>query len=213
MRTWSEDHPKARLLERKHVAITAAARELFLQHGYANTTMEMVAKHAGVSIMTLYRHFSSKDILFEAVIQHLCTQHAEKNIRETLWEGSPSEVLHKLGRARLTFALNPEEVALYRVIIGALEQFPEVGRMYYHLTQKSERLSGYLQELAQQGILHVPDPARSAEAFVALLQGQIVEQVRLGAGSAPTDEEIEQHIDRCVALFLQAHRIGRYTNP
>src|SRR6185437_7456943 len=56
MRTWSEDHPKARLLERKQEAIKEAARMLFLQHGYANTTMEMVAEHAGVSIMTLYRH-------------------------------------------------------------------------------------------------------------------------------------------------------------
>lgn len=207
MRTWSEDHPKARLLERKHEAITTAARELFLQHGYANTTMEMVAKQAGVSIMTLYRHFSSKDILFEAVIQHLCAQHVEKNVRETLWEGSPSEVLRKLGRARLMFALNPEEVALYRVILGALEQFPEVGRMYYHLTQKAERLSSYLQELAQQGVLQVPDPAHSAQAFVALLQGQIIERVRLGVDPAPTDTEIEQHIDRCVTLFLQAHQV------
>jgi TetR/AcrR family transcriptional repressor of mexJK operon len=206
MRTWSEDHPKARLLERKHEAITAAARELFLQHGYENTTMEMVAKHAGVSIMTLYRHFSRKDILFEAVIQHLCMQQANKNARETLWEGSPAEVLHKLGRARLAFALNPEEVALYRVILGALDHFPEVGRMYYRMTLQTPLLSNYLQGLAQQGILHVPDPTRSAQAFVSLLQGQIVEQVRLGVSSAPTEEEIEQHIDYCVTLFLQAHR-------
>jgi TetR/AcrR family transcriptional repressor of mexJK operon len=207
MRTWSEDHPKARLLERKHEAITAAARELFLQHGYENTTMEMVAKHAGVSIMTLYRHFSRKDTLFEAVIQHLCAQQAKKNARETLWEGSPSEVLQKLGRARLAFVLNPEEVALYRVIIGALDHFPEVGHMYYQMTQQSPLLSSYLQGLAQQGILHVPDPPRSAQAFVSLLQGQIVERVRLGVSPAPTEEEIEQHIDHCVALFLRAHQI------
>ena len=71
MRTWSEDHPKARLLERKQEAIKVAAKELFLRHGYANTTMEMVAAHAGVSIMTLYRHFRGKDVLFEAVIQRL----------------------------------------------------------------------------------------------------------------------------------------------
>jgi hypothetical protein len=79
--------------------------------------------------------------------------------------------------------------------------------MYYHLTQKAERLSSYLQELAQQGVLQVPDPAHSAQAFVALLQGQIIERVRLGVDPAPTDTEIEQHIDRCVTLFLQAHQV------
>ena len=62
MRTWPEDHPKARLLERKQEAIQVAAKELFLRHGYADTTMEMVAAHAGVSIMTLYRHFRGKDV-------------------------------------------------------------------------------------------------------------------------------------------------------
>jgi len=74
MRTWPEDHPKARLLERKQEAIKAAAKELFLLHGYASTTMEMVAARAGVSIMTLYRHFRGKDVLFQAVILYLCSQ-------------------------------------------------------------------------------------------------------------------------------------------
>src|SRR5260370_732914 len=69
MRTWSEDHPKARLLERKQEAIKVAAKDLFLQHGYANTTMEMVAAQAVVSIMTLYRHFRGKDVLLQAVLQ------------------------------------------------------------------------------------------------------------------------------------------------
>lgn len=208
MRTWSEDHPKARLLERKQAAIKTAARELFLQHGYAGTTMEMVAAQAGVSIMTLYRHFRSKEVLFLAVIQYLCNDKKERNDRETIWQGSPGEVLRKIGHLRLTFALNAEEIALYRVIIGALEHFPEVGRMYYQLNfEKSlAALSNYLQEQDQRGNLQVPDPHRSAQAFLALLQGQMIEQARLGAGPVPTDEEIEQHIDACVELFLAAHQ-------
>jgi len=211
MRTWSEDHPKARLLERKQEAIKVAARELFLRHGYANTTMEMVAAHANVSIMTLYRHFRGKDVLFEAVIQYLCNEQAKKNASEGLWQGSPSEVLRKMGQRRLAFYLNPEEVALYRVIIGAMEHFPEVGRMYYHLSFEKalEPLSAYLQELDQQGILQVANPHLSAQAFLDLLHGQIVERARLGAGSTPTDEEIEQHIDACVTFFLAAHHAKR----
>jgi TetR/AcrR family transcriptional regulator, mexJK operon transcriptional repressor len=74
MRAWAEDRPKARLLERRQEAIHLAAKELFLRHGYATTTMEMVAAHAGVSIMTLEHYFRGKVVLFEAVIQHLCEQ-------------------------------------------------------------------------------------------------------------------------------------------
>jgi TetR/AcrR family transcriptional repressor of mexJK operon len=210
MRTWSEDHPKARLLERKQEAIKVAAKELFLQHGYADTTMEMVAKQAGVSIMTLYRHFRGKDVLFQAVILHLCSQKVRPD-RETFWQGNPSEVLHKLGQARFAFLLSAEEAALYRVIIGAIEHFPEVGRMYYqlHFEKALEPLATYLQELDQKGILHVPDPHFSAQAFLSLLQGQLIERVRLDAAPAPTSEEIERHIDASVSFFLAAHQVHR----
>ncbi|QBD80287.1 TetR family transcriptional regulator [Ktedonosporobacter rubrisoli] len=207
MRTWSEDHPKARLLERKQEAIKVAARELFLQHGYANTTMEMVAARAGVSIMTLYRHFRSKDILFQAMIEHLCC-HQAKPARETFWVGSPAEVLHRLGQVRLSQILDPDEIALYRVIIGAQEQFPEVGQMYYHLRYEKvvEPLSRYFTQLDQQGSLHIPDPASSARVFLSLLQGTIIERLRLGVEPMSSDEEISKHIEACVAFFLAAHR-------
>lgn len=210
MRTWSEDHPKARLLERKQEAIKAAAKELFLRHGYANTTMEMVAAQANVSIMTLYRHFRSKDVLFQAVIQRFCARH-ENDISEEFWQGDPSEVLHRIGRRRLAFILDPEEISLYRVIIGALEQFPEVGQTYYHLRieKQPDLLIAYLQDLDRKGILHVPHPQFSAHTFLTLLQGQIVERARLGAVPAPTNEEIEQHIHACVTFFLAAHQVNQ----
>ncbi|GCF08644.1 TetR/AcrR family transcriptional regulator [Dictyobacter arantiisoli] len=210
MRTWSEDHPKARLLERKQGAIKVAAKELFLRHGYANTTMEMVAAQAGVSIMTLYRHFRGKDVLFQAVIQHLCSQKAKEG-KDMFWQGNPAEVLHRLGQLRLAYALNPEEIALYQVILGAMEHFPEVGRMYYQLSVEKalDRLSAYFQELDRHGSLHIPDPRLSAQVFLTLLQGQIIERARLGAGSAPTNEEIEHHIDACVTFFLTAHHANR----
>ncbi len=209
MRTWSDDHPKARLLERKQEAIKEAAKELFLQHGYADTTMEMVAKQAGVSIMTLYRHFRSKDVLFQAVILHLCSQKV-KHDRETFWLGTPAEVLHKLGEVRFSFLLNAEETALYRVIIGAIEHFPEVGRLYYqlHFEKALDPLAAYLREQDQNGLLRVPNPHFSAQAFLSLLQGQLIERARLGATPAPTSEEIEQHIDASVALFLAAHQVN-----
>jgi TetR/AcrR family transcriptional regulator, mexJK operon transcriptional repressor len=209
MRTWSEDHPKARLLERKQEAILIAAKELFLQHGYANTTMEMVAAQARVSIMTVYRHFRGKDILFQAVVERLCCRQ-EKPAGETFWQGNPSEVLHRLGQARLAYSLDAEEIALYRVVIGAMEHFPEVGRMYYRLRfeKAQNRLMIYLQELHQKEILHIPHPHLSAQAFLALLQGQIIERVRLEAEPAPTPEEVEQHIDACVTFFLAAHQVN-----
>ncbi|HTK05989.1 MAG TPA: TetR/AcrR family transcriptional regulator C-terminal domain-containing protein [Ktedonobacteraceae bacterium] len=88
---------------------------------------------------------------------------------------------------------------------------PEVGQMYYHLSIEKalDQLSIYLQELDRQGSFHIPNPRLSAQFFLALLQGQIVERARLGIEPSPTSAEIEQHIDACVTFFLAAHPVDR----
>src|SRR5690625_7265671 len=49
--------------ERTHAALRTAALELFLAHGYDATSTARIAAHAGVSEMTLFRHFPAKDAL------------------------------------------------------------------------------------------------------------------------------------------------------
>src|SRR5260221_9507728 len=73
MKTWSADNPKASLMKRKRGAIVEAARQAFLQNGYAQTSMDRIAETAGVSIKTVYRHFENKDDLFSAVMQAACS--------------------------------------------------------------------------------------------------------------------------------------------
>jgi AcrR family transcriptional regulator len=49
------------------LAVLDAARRLFLEHGYAATTMSAVAADAGVSVETVYKAFSNKPGLVKAV--------------------------------------------------------------------------------------------------------------------------------------------------
>ena len=72
MRSWSDDHPKAKLMAGKRALILKAAREAFLTAGFGGASMEAIAAAAGVSIMTLYRHARTKDDLFEAVVSEAC---------------------------------------------------------------------------------------------------------------------------------------------
>ena len=50
-------------------ALLAAAEELFVTQGYAQTTMEQVAREAGFSKRTVYLYFKNKDELFIAVAE------------------------------------------------------------------------------------------------------------------------------------------------
>lgn len=55
-----EDSTNQRILD--------SARSLYIEYGLRRTTMEDVAKRAGMGRATLYRRFSEKDQLFKAVI-------------------------------------------------------------------------------------------------------------------------------------------------
>lgn len=48
---------------RTRQTLTDVALDLFLRHGYDQTTMEQVAEHADVGTTTLYRYFPTKDQL------------------------------------------------------------------------------------------------------------------------------------------------------
>ena len=52
----------------KHETILSAARDVFLRHGYSRASIDEIAGAAAVSTATVYRHFTSKEGLFTAVV-------------------------------------------------------------------------------------------------------------------------------------------------
>src|SRR4051794_28412841 len=55
-------------VRRTRAAALAAARTLFLRHGYGGTTMEDVAAEAGLTKRTLYNNYTDKDTLFRHMV-------------------------------------------------------------------------------------------------------------------------------------------------
>ena len=51
--------------------ILAAARSIFGEYGYNNTTTRMIAKDVGIDISTLYYHWGEKGDLYESVVQDM----------------------------------------------------------------------------------------------------------------------------------------------
>ncbi len=58
---------KARVRER----LLAAARNLFARRGVADTTMDDIARVAGVSRPTVFNYFPSKNLLLAALVQEM----------------------------------------------------------------------------------------------------------------------------------------------
>jgi AcrR family transcriptional regulator len=54
--------------ERTRQSIVEAAYILFLEHGYAGTSMRQIAEHAGLALGGIYNHFENKEAIFSKLI-------------------------------------------------------------------------------------------------------------------------------------------------
>ena len=70
--------PVKRLRDRQAEAtraqLVSVARELFAAQGYGGTSIEDIARQAGVAKGALYHHFSGKDALFRAVYEEVLSE-------------------------------------------------------------------------------------------------------------------------------------------
>ncbi|GAK87792.1 transcriptional regulator TetR family [Vibrio ponticus] len=57
--------------EQKRLAIIEAAKQEFIENGFLAANMNNICTAAEVSKRTLYRHFESKELLFEAVLAEI----------------------------------------------------------------------------------------------------------------------------------------------
>src|SRR6266850_5460657 len=88
--------------------ILDVATMLFLSHGFGATSIEAVAKRAGISKRTFYHRFRGKEVLFEAVVRRLIDLWTPP-FDTALFEGAGlAETLHRAAEYMLDVALTPE---------------------------------------------------------------------------------------------------------
>ena len=139
--------------------ILAGAMTIFMREGFAATSMEQIAKEAGVSKGTLYNHFESKQALFSTLIERECAAINNQVFDFKDMTGIPEAVLMKLGIGFMRSVLNPHAMSVYRNMIAESQKFPELGQLFMKSGPEAGSLSlgKYLRRLADEGILAVDD--------------------------------------------------------
>jgi TetR/AcrR family transcriptional repressor of mexJK operon len=189
----------------KRQNIIKGATVLFLKHGVHTVSMDKVAQAAPVSKATLYKYFSSKDMLLAAVIDELCTDLWQTMDEVAMDLDSIENNLKKIGSAFVDFIFSEQGLALYRLVVAECNDFPELGELVYKTGPKAalSQLEHYLSEINQQDQVKVTDIAFAADSFFSLLKGELHFQCLLGIKPLPSTIEKEQHIQQVVIFFLQ----------
>lgn len=105
---------KAEQADATRTALSAAARQLFTERGYAATSTTEIVERAGVTRGALYHHFAAKDELFRAVFEQLEGEVTRRVAEEALTSADPLEQLRRGTRAYLDACIDP---AVQRVVL------------------------------------------------------------------------------------------------
>lgn len=192
----------------KDVAILEAARAAFLEQPYDRVSMDAIASRAGVSKVTIYSKYQSKDGLFIATMSEQCGAIYEQARSDTRSGGPLDVALRDLGERFMTMILSPDMTAIHGVMIQAAQQRPELTQLYYQsVVETSIRtLAETLDIAAARGLFVCEDTHRAAVQFIAMIQGVYRYEHELGVVSGGQAEGLSPYIANCVDLFLRAHR-------
>ena len=99
-----------------------AALQRFLACGFEGTSCEDIARAAGASKATLYARYANKEALFEAVVRrHVATLLMPA---ETIPDLPLAGRLRHVGQSILEHALQPETLAMMRLVIATSNRTP-----------------------------------------------------------------------------------------
>jgi TetR/AcrR family transcriptional repressor of mexJK operon len=175
--------------------VLRAATSSFLARGYGSS-VDDIARRAGVAKQTVYQHFANKDELFKAVAGDLA-----KRILIKLEGGDIRQSLIRFSIEYRKRALGTQGIATFRTLVPEVPRFRAVARDMYANTagEMVRRLAEFLKQK-----LDAPDPEFSAEMLLSMLAGHD-RLKRLFAVPAAAEGETAR-VARIVDLFLKAHQ-------
>ena len=177
--------------------VLRAATSSFLARGYGSS-IDDIARRAGVARQTVYQHFASKDELFKAVAGDLA--------KRVLVELEGEDVRRSLLRFALEYrkrALGAQGIATFRTLVPEVPRFKALARSMYANSagELVRRLGDFLGAAMDAGRLRREEPRFAAEMFLSMLAGQD----RIKRLFAVNDAEGEQErTARIVDSFLRA---------
>jgi AcrR family transcriptional regulator len=167
-------------------AVVEAARALFLEHGYAGTTIEAISDLSDVPPATVYRLFSSKLGILKALLDVSITGDDEAvalpdrpHVRALLADRDPSNQLS--GLAGIVCGIMSRAEPLHRILLSAAGADPDAAALLAELTR--QRQHGHAQiarSLARAGALRPKLRERDAADIIHALTSPEVYRLLVG---------------------------------
>ncbi len=187
-----KENTKERVLE--------AAIKLISEKGYLGATTREIAQEAGVTELTLFRHFGSKEKLFEEILNSYTFLPALKGILPELYT-MPYEEALRLVATRFLQTLK-ETKSMVRIMSSEINLYPEKIREMYNRSIEDTRsnLSHYFGAMQKKGLLRNVSPTTASRMFLGVLFSYFRTE-EIIRGCEITKAKMEKNVQEFVDIF------------
>jgi AcrR family transcriptional regulator len=168
--------------------IVDSARDLFLEQGYGNTTIEAISARAGVAVSTVYAVFGNKRGILRAIREAWHQESRQRDIyQEARQQSDPRRRLELAARAtRRQWETGAAMLTIYRGA-AAIDQ-EAAAELKEALRGRRASLDHFIDEMPQ-ALRSGLGPDRAAAIFFALTLPEVYESLVHEAGWSPDQYE------------------------
>ncbi|MCC6473688.1 MAG: TetR/AcrR family transcriptional regulator [Burkholderiales bacterium] len=188
-------------MDKRRAVLDAAIAE-FGVAGFRDASMDAIARAAGVSKVTIYRHFPTKEALFAHLVEELGRRISVREGIEYHRGDSLRSQLLRAAHSSAALVRNPGTLALFRTIVAEHVRRPAlVERVLARYWKEEYGFVRWVEQACVDGRLRAKSPQVAAHHFESLIKGVLVWPAvferRIG-----TAAEVQSSVAEAVDLFL-----------
>jgi TetR/AcrR family transcriptional repressor of mexJK operon len=199
--------PTREQAEQRHAELLDRALDMFLEHGYEQTTIDAIAAAVSMTKRTIYARYEDKAALFRAAVQQAIERWIvpEEKLRSVESDDLEATLI-AVARMRVAHVMTPEGLKLQRVINAESYRFPDIFTAVYEQATAPviEFLAEVLRRHRASGEISIARPRMAALVFMSMVIGGPVRM--FVSGHPPDPKDVEDGIAFGVALFLNGVR-------
>ena len=189
---------------RKFDQVLDGARDIFMRDGFEGSSVDDIARAAGVSKATLYSYFPDKRLLFSEVARIECNRQADAALSEIDTQAPVEIALREAAERVVQFFLSDFGQQVYRICVAESYRFPELGARFYASGPElaRARLKQVFQPYVARGVLKIDDMDMAANQFGELCKSDLFTRKLCGVEDTFSEAQISRVVDAVVAMFL-----------
>ena len=193
--------------DEKRQLILAAASECFCDKGFLSTSMDHIAKTAGVSKQTVYSHFGNKDDLFIAAIEGRCQEFRMSSLPKSQLQ-NPEMALLSFAHGFVDLLLSEEGMSIHRICISESQTNSNISQLFFKAGPEPviKELADLFASYGEQGVLKIDNPHTAAIQFLSVIKGEAVMRREYNTAQQVSDSQKNSYINDTVKMFLRAYR-------